>query len=542
MKDKAGMESAPKDSDEGFRTSASLLGSAVRNSVFSGLGTISTFLLGFVFAGLTIRFLGEERGGYLMTLQAVIGLNALIGGFGLETPALRRIAFCYSRGEVQRGRAITGSVLTINIGTALMFSLLIAGLSRHLFAWSRLDVTYSSDAHWATLFVAGSFLLSQSASPCQMIYQAKQRYDLITGLTTIFGLLAGISGILVLKIAPSMAAIAVTGFGISLLRLVCDLFVVKRLVGHIPSPSWEWSEIRPVLGFGGWTYLSSLGGFLFTNADRLILTTLLGSSAMPYYVIPQRLYSQIHSTLSGQTQFLFPMLSSFGKAATDQIERLEDRLRWYMALSGGAVYTGMAFLGPPLLSVLIGPDFAEHVRIPIVLAAVQGFFHAQMIFPYFSSWAIGKGAPNTVAQLANGTLVVLTALVLIPWIGYVGASLSQLWIILIAVAHTVWVRRISSRRSSMWGWLRSYTSPCLMIVAWIVVVRIGQEFVSPGSALFYGLVLLAGVFGVGIVWMVEQLVFPARERWGTLKRAIAIPIGWIKDLIHKAQDRVQPIK
>jgi hypothetical protein len=81
-----------------------------------------------------------------------------------------------------------------------------------------------------------------------------------------------------------------------------------------------------------------------------------------------------------------------------------------------------------------------------------------------------------------------------------------------------------------------------MIVAWIVVVRIGQGFVSPGSALFYGLVLLAGVFGVGIVWMVEQLVFPARERWGTLKRAIAIPIGWIKDLIHKAQDRVQPIK
>ena len=511
-----------------MKTTSSLLPYAVRNSLASGLGTIATFILGFIFAGLTIRYLGESRGGYLMTLQAVLGLNALIGGFGLETPALRRIAYLYSEGEMKKASEMLGSVLTVNVVTGTIFSLLVVFAFRYVFAWSRLEAAYRSDAYYATLFVAGSFLFGQVASPYQMVYQAKQRYDLITALTIIFGLLVGVSGILVLKIAPSMTAIAAVGFIISSLRIICDLFVVDRLLGNVPFPAWEWGEIRPLLGFGGWTYLSSLGGFLFTNADRLILTTFLGSSAMPYYVIPQRLYSQVHTTLCAQTQFLFPMLSSFGDAAADQIERIEDRMRWYLALISGAIYTGLAFFGPPLLGVLIGPEFARNVRIPIILASVQGFFHAQMIFPYFSSWAVGVGAPNTLAQLVNGSLVVLTAVLLIPRMGYVGASIAQLWIILTVVGHTVLIRRMTACHSSEWGWLRSYVSPLLMIGAWISVVKIGEHFLASGSSLVYGLVLLGGIVGVGIAWIVEKEAFSTFERWGTLSRAIAIPMGWLK--------------
>jgi O-antigen/teichoic acid export membrane protein len=508
-----------------------LLHRAVYNSIFNGLGTISTFALGFVFAGLTIRYLGVSRAGYLLTLQAVIGLNALLGGFGLRTPSVRRLAVLHAQGDLVSACAVVGSVSTVNVATGLLFSFLIVIFFPTVFAWSRLDSIYQADAFWATLFVAGSFLLGQVASPWQAVYEATQRYDLMTALTTVFGLLSGTSGIVVLSVAPSMGAIAATGFAISIIRVICDAFFMQRFLERVPLPTWMWSEVRPMLGFGGWTYLSSLGGFLFTNMDRLILTTFLGSAAMPYYAVPQRLYSQIHTALSSQSAFLFPMLSAFGDRATAQIERLEDRLRWFVALVSGAAYTGLALVGPLILNRLVSPDFGKQATVPLVLACAQGFLHAQMIVPYFSSWAAGFGAPNAVAQLLNGTLVGVTAIWLIPHFGFVGASVAQLWIGVIAVMHTLWVRHMTSSQDHLWRWLRAYVSPCLMIVVWLWIWKMATQFVPSGSIMFYTLVLLGGVVGLSVVWLVERVVFPTEDRWTTLMRATEIPLRRIRRVV-----------
>lgn len=506
-----------------------MLERAVRNSIFTGLGTVSTFVLGFVFAGLTIRYLGEARAGYLLALQALIGLNALVGGLGLSTPSLRRIAYLYAQGDLSRARAVVGSVTTVNAATGLLFSLLVVLFFPTIFVWSRLDPIYREDAFWATLFVAGSFLVSQITSSWQVVYEAAQRYDLTTILTTVFGLLLGISGIMVLSIAPSMSAVAATGFIISLIRLSSDAYFLQRILRQVPLPTWMWSEIRPMLGFGGWTYIGSLGGFLFTNLDRLILTTFLGSAALPYYVVPQRLYLQIHTALSNQCRFLFPMLSAWGDQAAAQIERVEDRLRWFVALVSGAVYTSLAFIGPDILSRLVSPEFARQATLPLVLVCIQGFFNAQNIVPYFSSWAIGAGAPNAVAQLLNGVLVGLTAVWLIPRFGFVGASLAQLWIIIVVIAHTLWVSYIISK-APLWRWLYAYISPILMVILWFCIVETGKQFITSGVA-FYLLVLVGGIAGLGIVGLIEQVIFPAKGRWVTLKQAIAIPFNRLRTAI-----------
>jgi len=508
-----------------------LLHRAVRNSIFTGLGTLATFVLGFLFAGFTIRYLGESRAGYLMTLQAVIGLNALLSGFGLGAPLIRRVAALYAQGDLDTARTVVGSISTVNIFVGLLFALLIVVLFPIIFAWSRLDPIYQMDGFWATIFLAGSFLLGQVTSPWQAVYQAIQRYDLITALATFFGLLTSVSGIVVLNIAPSMGAIAATGFAVSVVRLVCDAYLMQRLLERAPLLTWQWSEIRPMLGFGGWTYVSSLGGFLFTNLDRLILTTFLGSSVLSYYVLPQRLYSQIHTALSSQCQFLFPMFSAFGDKAATEIERLEDRLRWFVALTSGAAYTSLVLVGPDILGKLVSPEFGRQAAIPFILACIQGFAHAQMIVPYYSSWAVGSGVPNAVAQLVNGTLVALTTVFLIPHFGFVGPSVAQLWIGVVAIMHTLWVRRIVSPKGRLWGWLRAYISPSLMIIAWLCTVEMATQYVPLSSVVFYALVLVGGIAGLIVVWLVERTVFQTEGRWTTLVRASEILLRRIGGIV-----------
>ena len=293
-----------------------------------------------------------------------------------------------------------------------------------------------------------------------------------------------------------------------------------------------------MLSFGGWSYLGTLGGFLFTNADRLILTTFLGSTVLPYYVMPQRLFLQLHTSLSGQLQFLFPMFSALGEAASAEIERLEDRLRWFIALISAAAYIGLGLIGPLILARLVNAEFASRATLPLLLVCVQGFLTAQNIYPYYGSWALGIGAPNAVAQIANGVLVVFTMIVLIPQVGYIGASIAQLWIGVTVVWHTLWVRSLTMPDSPRWRWLRVYFSPGIMTLIWISIASASMRFVAYGSVAYFVWVAIGGMLGLGSVWLVENVLFAQEQRWSTLMRAIQIPLQRIKGLMLVRQPTI----
>ena len=157
-------------------------------------------------------------------------------------------------------------------------------------------------------------------------------------------------------------------------------------------------------GFGSWAYVGSLSSILFGGLDKLILTNFLGSSSLPYYVIGQRVVSQVHAFLNGQCQFLFPMLAAYGEKTAEIVKNVEDRLRWFIAFLGAIIYGGFAAFAWLLLSKLVGIQFAEMALLPFLLACLQGFFHAQAIVPYQLSWAEGRGAPNALYTLMTGIL------------------------------------------------------------------------------------------------------------------------------------------
>jgi O-antigen/teichoic acid export membrane protein len=518
--------------------SSPLLHQTVYNSIFNGLGTISNFIVAFVFAGLTIRYLGEARSGYLITLQALLALNGLVGDFGVGTAAVRQIAILHSQDELKASRKLLGSVLTLNLSTGLSFAVAIIVFFRFVFSWSRLDGQFESDAFWATLIICVSFFVGRFSTSCQTCYTALQRYELITLTTTIFGLLGCIVGVVVLNVRPSMTAFAAAGLLVGLVRLTIDAWLTGKLIDGIPAPTWSWEQIRPIIRFGSWAYLSTIGGILFTSIDRLLLTTFLGSATVPFYAIPQRLFLQIHGALISQSSFMFPMFSSFGGEASLQIERVEDRLRWFTALLAAGIYSGLAFVGPNLMGLLVNPDFGRSVTAPMILVCVQGFFHAQMIVPYYTSWSVSAGAPNTVAQLGNGMLVIVSAYLLIPHFGYVGVSFAQLWILVIFFLHSSWVNHILYKGRHRWTWLKVYLSPTVLLSVCMFSFEVGKHLGSDGLITQFLALVLGVCGGLALVWLVEQRLLREYGRWDTLMRALAVPMRCIKNIGFKWMVRI----
>jgi len=507
------------------KTESPLLKRTVRNFVFSSAGTLSRFILGFLFAGLAIRFLGMQRAGFLLTLQALMGLNAFMGEFGLSTPLIHRVAFLHSRGNAKLARSIVGSISVVSLVSAVIIVGLIVFFFPTIFKWSRLNDIYQADAFWATIFMLGSLLIKQISNSWQATYNALQRYDIIAGLLTFFGLLLGVSRLIALYFMPTMTSIGLTVFIISLMRFLCDAFFMRSLLQGFPFPTWNWKEVRPMLGFGGWSYLQRLGGLFFISADRLVLITFLGSMAMPYYAVPQRLFLQIHRMLIEACKFMFPMFASYGDKAKGEIQRTEDRFRWFVALVSGIGYTTLALVGSVIFGKLVSPDFAIKIRIPLMLACIQGFVHSQNIIPYYFSWAVGLGRPNAVMQLINGALVIITAVLLIPRLGFVGASLAQLWIVPTVIIHSLWVRQKVSPQAHAWGWLGALLSPVIMVIVWISLSAAIRSLLPSGLIAFLVAVLLGGIAGTFVLWLIETMIFPSCYRWATLVKAVNIVIA-----------------
>lgn len=500
------------------------LARAVRNFLFSGVGTVGSFVVGLLFAGLSIRYLGLQRAGFFMALVALTGFNSFFGDFGLGTPAVRRVAVLNAQGDLRTARDVVGSVCTTSFFSSLIIVLPVIIFFSAIFKWTKLDAVYQGDAFWATLFTMGSFLLTQTTNPWRSTYNALERYDLTSALSVTFGLLSGISGIAILTVLPTMTALAAVRFAVSMLRFFMDAHFMQRLLQRTPWPTWAWGEIKPLMGFGGWVYVGSMGDLLLGRANSLILTTFLGSAALPYYELPQRIYSQVHTALGSQSQFLFPMFASYGRETAMHIRRLEDRLRWIMALASGTVYTVVALVLPDLLKYLVSPAFASTVRLPVYIVCIQGFFQAQDIMPYYSSYAMGLGKPNSAIQLVQGILVSLTALLLIPRFGFIGASTAQLWVIVIVIAHIIWVRRLITPTANFFGWLGAFVSPSVMICGWVLVTTVLLRVIPSAPAYHYFAVSLGGLTGFLLLILIERTVFPSYRRWSILKEVVAVPL------------------
>ena len=64
----------------------------VKNSLFTVVSQIIILLLGLVFAGMTIKYLGAGKAGFFILISSILGWVNLAGGGEFHLPAVKYIA------------------------------------------------------------------------------------------------------------------------------------------------------------------------------------------------------------------------------------------------------------------------------------------------------------------------------------------------------------------------------------------------------------------------------------------------------------------
>jgi len=180
---------------------------------------------------------------------------------------------------------------------------------------------------------------------------------------------------------------------------------------------------------GGFIFQTNLSGYLKSlnkHADMLILGHFAPPEAAGYYRIAMSYANLLGFVAAPLGYVVFPTMSrmhALGDPA--QIRRLVRRITAAMTAYSLPAAAAMAWVAPSLLALTVKRDFLP--ALPAVYVLLGAFIVANVtIWTRPVTLAIGRPGLSTWANGLQSAVMVATAVVLVPWISFVGSAWATL--------------------------------------------------------------------------------------------------------------------
>jgi O-antigen/teichoic acid export membrane protein len=221
---------------------------------------------------------------------------------------------------------------------------------------------------------------------------------------------------------------------LAMLALPMSFVVMRRLSGSF-APST--SMVRPMLGYGLPSVLSSVPSMLNLRLDQLLMAGLLRPKVLGMYVVAVAWSSAVLPLLNAIAGVVFPHVAG-SHSNPDQAKVLGQVIRI------GTVFAvlfsiGIALASPLIIPLLFGQEFVAAVPAAIILSLAGGVMGLNQIL---EAGSLGLGKPRFVLIAESAGLVVtglLLWLLLRPFelmgaavaslVGYTSVCVFLLWLI-----------------------------------------------------------------------------------------------------------------
>lgn len=467
----------------------SLLG----NAGWSMISTVWFTATSFVLTPFLIAYLGTAHYGLFALLASISGVLGIMD-LGLGQATLRYVAHYYGRDDVAGINRTVGSTFAVYVLTGtLAWAVLFFGAPwiAGLLAVAPADVELTTSLLRLTAISFGLMLISGAFGA---IPKALQRYDVDTAaqIAQSFVQLSGTAVILLLGMG--IYELVIWSLITTLFRQGVNMMLAKRLIPELrlwPMPSRE--GLREVFGFGIYSFISQVLGIAWQESDRLLLGTLVSSSAVGYLTAPKSLVTRGSSALYSAGNALFPRFSATENRS--EIRRLFLDATWTMLSASIVLFVPVTALFPDFLRLWVGPEFAARSAWVGQVLAFSFMFRGGFV-PYQGMFqGLNKPQYLTAISLGSGLTVLALNLLLIPMFGLAGAGYAYVIALAWGFSGLFYAWRWIKDRASWRPLVRAVLLPCLLALASLgLCIRILSLADEPG---WVGLLLL-GVLFAGI--------------------------------------------
>ena len=399
----------------------------VRNILWNFGGQIWGLSLALVTTPYIVHKLGTDAYGLLMTVGVITNYFWFMD-LGLGQATVKYVAEHAARQEWDEvNRIFWTSFLAYSVlGTLAALSIAaIAPLCvKH---WFQIPLEFQPTALTVFYLSAIGFIAGMINNAPASIPRAMQRFDIANKVGITAGTMQTLLTVSFLMLGYGLPAVVIGGVLITVLSLVINTIVAKKLLPQLSLPAWHSATFRRLLRFGGFVTISGVVGPVLVNLEKLILANRNSLSAVTYYTVPYNLASKVGIVSGSFSSALFPAFSSLhGIGDAARVGRIVRRASQVVMLMVLPITIILLIYSDELLTVWMGSEFAHRSAATLQILALAMLVNVVAYSPMAAVQALGR--PDLAAKFHMIELITHIPLttVLVSLLGIEGAALAWL--------------------------------------------------------------------------------------------------------------------
>jgi len=411
------------------RKRSELFRKSFRNASFNFAEYIVLVILTLITTPLFVHKLGTDKYGIWMLVNSIVGFIGVME-FGLGAATVKYVSAHLAKKNIEGVVRVIRSTLTMygifGAFTAIIIYFLAPILINHVFNVGAENISLAIKA----IQIAGfGMAIHMIDSVFLSVLQGHQRYDLTSKITMITKVVIMTVNVILVLSGQTVTQILLATITITALSSTVKAIVAKKIL--LPSlifmPIFDRKALREIFGFGFYSWLQSISGILLNQVDKFIIVSFLDTTALTYYTVCLTLASQIHGVLSKTVSFLFPLSSeAHEKGNIEQMRRIYFKAMNFVTIAGIAMGLTIFLFSHNILSLWMGVDFADESANILRILSFAYTIMATSIVPYYFMNGTKFVKLNTLFAFISGSIIAISAVLMIPFYGVIGAAFARL--------------------------------------------------------------------------------------------------------------------
>lgn len=409
----------------------------VRNAAWNFAGMALPIVVALVCIPVVVARLGAERFGVLSLAWLIVAYFGQFN-FGLGRATAKFAAENLANDAGRNVPTIVRSSLVVHVVLGLIGGAVLAcatpWLVAHVF---HVPADMRPETVGGLLLLAFTIPLILVSDCLRGLLEAYHRFDQIAVVQAPATAMTYLGPLLVLPWTDNLTAIiAPTLLTRGAVASVYASLTLRLVPGIRRTRGVDWTLVARMFRFGGWVTVSALSAPVLAGLDRVTIAAVVSLSAVAWYATPFEVVSKLWLLSAGLLGALFPVFASLG--IRDRAALAPLYLRTTTLLTAAVVPAAalIIFVGPELLRLWVGDEFAAHgapvvrwlavgiavnvvaqvpftllqstgqARVPALMQVVQIPFYAGLVWLSASAYGIA-GAAAAWALRASVEAIVL---------------------------------------------------------------------------------------------------------------------------------------
>lgn len=406
---------------------SSIAHTLVRNTAFNLLSHAIYIVLAFWGIPYLLHGLGTEEFGLLSIVWAVIGYFTLLD-FGISRANTKFLAEVLAKNDKEEEWKIIWTSVTSTTVIGIFSAFAVISLAP-FFVDEILKI--GNDLRDDAVHL---FILTGSGIPFMLLFgtfkgfqMARQRFDQVNLFQIGIGVIQWAGSVLLISVGYGLTEIVwLTILSRILITIVVAVTMASLFPGFYQSISFgDRKTLRKIWNFGSWVTVSQIISPLYLYIDRIFIGVFLSLSAVAYYSVSQETLSRLLVVTMSYTTTLFPVMSvqSLLDDATSSAKAIYLRSLKYLVIVLLPVTMCFLLFARDIISLWLGIDFAEKTLPIFQLLMVGLFFNSLAQIPNTVLHAFNRPDIPAKFHLMELPLVIALNIILIPWLGIIGAAI-----------------------------------------------------------------------------------------------------------------------